>query len=424
LESNEKGHSGVEAMNYLWDSLQILAEGTYGWFFLAASFAIPLLSPRFRRDQAAFLAACLTIFFHAAGAITQCYLMDLPSTYGDARGFNTAAVELATLGVTKVYTEEPFSRFLGAVYSFCGATEFVGCALAVLAYSLSLIPFLEIAQWLLPSQGRVRLILLYGLLPAKVMYCCVTLRESYQALSFLTGVWCLCRLRQNPKEVTPYLGLALSVQTLGYLHNGLGVYAAGLGVLGIVWAWGLLGWRSISVVMLAVLLLALPGGPVTELLAEFDASQNLERVESYREHSEIGRANYGLKLDTHSVQGIVTTPLLALVYYMFVPFPWQVNGLNDLYGLLESFFRFGLVGASILAFRGMDKSARAKFLFISAAFLSLEFLWSIGSSNWGQAIRHRCVAWGLLVLLGGLPLSDLILPRKKSPVMDAGPAAK
>lgn len=44
---------------------------------------------------------------------------------------------------------------------------------------------------------------------------------------------------------------------------------------------------------------------------------------------------------------------------------------------------------------------RDTLIMLAILFWSLELLWSIGTSNWGQAIRHRAVGYGFLVILGG-----------------------
>lgn len=38
---------------------------------------------------------------------------------------------------------------------------------------------------------------------------------------------------------------------------------------------------------------------------------------------------------------------------------------------------------------------------LAIMFIAMEGIWSAGTANWGTAFRHRVVAWGLLVAVGG-----------------------
>jgi len=386
----------------------------FGWLFFLLTFSLPLLSAQLRRDQSAYLCGALTIFLHNSAAVVHCYLVRLPSSAGDAAGFQQAACDIAVGRQPRFYGNEPFTQFLGLLYSVCGSSEFVGCEASVVAFAASLIPFVALIDWLGLARRRCPLILIYGLLPAKILYCCVPLRESYEVLAFLTLICCLARINDSPREPLNYISSGLCMGLLTLSHRSLIIYLFLLATVGIAWIFcrrhSTIVIVSVGFVALPLLLALLLKSPIEESSSpkQADASDLVAYSIHYRETIGEGRANYGLTLDLSSPQGLLTTLPMVFIYYMFSPLPWQVNGLSDLYAILESTCRLALF-ISGLYFVQQNRSKDLKPFFILIAFVCLEFLWSAGTSNWGQAIRHRVIAWGLLVLLGGNQVCEAVI---------------
>jgi hypothetical protein len=130
--------------------------------------------------------------------------------------------------------------------------------------------------------------------------------------------------------------------------------------------------------------------------------RGLEVIEHFRQAAlaERGRATYGIMLDTSSVLGLVKTVSLVFVYYMFAPFPWQVENVKDIYALLESMLRFVLLFFAVSSWRKSSGEARSYYGFLLIVVLGMEFVWAMGSTNYGTAIRHHVLGYSVIVLLG------------------------
>jgi hypothetical protein len=133
--------------------------------------------------------------------------------------------------------------------------------------------------------------------------------------------------------------------------------------------------------------------------------QGLKSVEDFRISAvaiaEDNRAFYGVMLDTSSVLGIVKTISMIFVQFMFAPFPWQVENVKDIYAMLESILRFVLLFFAFSSWRRSSGEVRSCYGFLLISVLSMEFLWALGTINWGTAIRHHVPGYSVLVLLGG-----------------------
>jgi hypothetical protein len=379
----------------------VLTQDVVGWLLCLATLSLPLLSSKVRTNQSLLLACWFALGLHHCAAILDCYFFRIPGGDGDAIQFQlTEAGELNTV---------PYSHFLGWVYHSVGTSQFLGCELSVVAFALSLLVFIQLVEWVGEERLCTPLVLMFGCLPSVVFHTSVTLRESYQILFVLLALWFLSQIEATPRRVELYVGFLLSTAILLKLQQGMKIYC--LGSTAIAVSWVLLG-KARSRGMLLVLaslvfMLTLSLHRVwSDAQGDVSASalgstQFIDYAAHYREGVSISRANYGIDLDISSPGGFLRTAPQIFVMYMLAPFPWQATGLKDLYALLESGFRVWLILNAWMRFRDVQGQQRRNFLLIFSLFLFLEMLWSLGTVNWGQAIRHRIVAYGFLLLLGG-----------------------
>lgn len=383
-----------------------------GWLLMLLTFAVPV--PLLRKNQPLLLAVWFTLGVHHCAAIVQCYVHQIPGIGdADAQYFHALAS-----GRSPDVTVEPYVLALRFTYLALGASELLGCELSVLAYALSVLVFIQLIRWTEQETNAVPLVILFGCLPAAFFHRAVTLRESFQILAMLLVIECMTRISTNPRGGLGYLSLVASLAFLGALHNGLVVLALGLAFLGFLWAARL---NPILTMVLAVpvsLVLLLTARPLMAYLEEnstaaraLSQGQVLSMLENYREQVYVSRANYGTRLDTDSLDRFLLTFPPVMVNYLYAPFPWQATGLKDLYALLESAFRLALtwgLAVNLLRSRG---PRRRRLLLLTAVFLLVESLWAVGSSNWGQAIRHRIVAYPFFLLVGAEPVLNALFHR-------------
>lgn len=389
------------------------------WILLVATFCVPLLFESVRRNESLLLAVWFTLGLHHSAAITNCYYKMLPMADQDARTFDATA--RGVRGSYELLLNTPYVQFLKFLYDGLGSSHLLGCEISVLAFCFSLMIFIQLARWAGAERWLVYLVLLFGCLPSGVLCNSVTLREPFQTLFVLLSVYLLVRIQAG--EYRFYLGLMLCVAVLTQLHNGLALFALGLGGLSLIWA-----LRSRPIFALGLVFCFLVAGvfvgqrAIGYLAANSTATQALvsgdllKLASSYRDTVPDDRTTYRVSLDTRSLLGFVASFPLVLIMYMFAPFPGMTPGLgpNDVYAIGEGMLRLLLCLGVLLNYRDTPREQRPRLLLMILFFLALESLWAVGTSNWGQAIRHRVVAWGLLVALGGGPLLERFFrPRRQ-----------
>ncbi len=114
------------------------------------------------------------------------------------------------------------------------------------------------------------------------------------------------------------------------------------------------------------------------------------------ERTEEGRTDY-IQEEVHikSPPALVLHLPLRLVYFLCAPFPWQISAAKDLLGLLDAMF-FIVMMVSLFwlkksAFRHPDLKL------ILLIIVGYVLIFSLGTSNYGTAIRHRAKVAPLLL---------------------------
>ncbi|MCG6872119.1 MAG: hypothetical protein LJE84_07490, partial [Gammaproteobacteria bacterium] len=109
-------------------------------------------------------------------------------------------------------------------------------------------------------------------------------------------------------------------------------------------------------------------------------------------------------LDVSGTLAFIGSFARIYVHYLFAPFPWQAEQARDWYAVGESFLRMGLLVFGVVGVWRARGATRNGLLLLMMVYFSLTCVWAIGTTNFGQSIRHHVTSNWLLVLLGGPPL--------------------
>jgi hypothetical protein len=387
-------------MNELEASLNTLGTDSVGWLFFVVSFAIPLLSETIRKNQTLLLACWFTIFLHHSAAITNSYLFTLPGCEGDAHGMQTSAIKE---GLVPSLDTLPYVLVLRAIYELTGVSQFLGSELSVCSFSMSLVLFVDLCRLCKTRMNQAVLVLLFSCWPVTIINSSVTLRESYQVLAILCVAWSLVALQSRKGQLKPYFVLLAGIFMLFNLHRGLVFYSLAMALV----AYTQLAKNALAMLLSSCLIFGFLAGGLwvseskQSIFSKLTGGFDVAAAVTYRDNITGGRASYNVPINTKSVPGFFLSLTLCLILYMFAPLPWMVTGLPDLYALVESIFRMWMVFGLFANIKESQGDRRGVLILLAILFWSLEFMWSIGTSNWGQAIRHRAVGYAFLVILGG-----------------------
>jgi hypothetical protein len=411
--------------NYLWDKLKfwgyiVIDKGiANAWLLFLAIWILPLFVHVFRNRAQLLLAYWFVIFLHQVVAFINFYWFATIGAQLDSNRFHAESLKL--YHSEKFYFAVDgyfFHNFLGALYWLFGPSQLLGYEFSILAFAVSCIILIKILHLLELSRYEVPILLAFGALPSIVIFGSVTLRESYQVLFFMLTVYWGMKM-QMKGDINRYLFLMIvSALVMGLFHNGLQVYSTFLIVLAMVWSlrpgtyfWSVKKLRVMAVFATLVLIVAVTYSAKIEVeggikgLVALANGKLLETTAVFRKFSEvtISRATYLIPFDLSTPYTTIYSISKMYVYYLFAPFPWQVKNVLDAYAAMETFLRITLIYFSVKHWFNAYGVRRRLLGLMLILFFSMTFMWSMGTTNYGTAIRHHMLSWWIL-FIAGLPL--------------------
>jgi hypothetical protein len=253
------------------------------------------------------------------------------------------------------------------------------------------------------------------------------LREPYEVLFFMLTVYFGLQISMNRKlNIRSVFLMVMSALLMAAFHKVLVVIAVMLIFLFLIWCrrpisrFGNIKKLHIMTMMVTPFLLfcimflsdgrfGVHGSLLTSLVGSFNNDvQNLgQLISGWREmllRDHLGRANYEAPFDSSSFLMIIFSFLKMISYYLFAPFPWMVRNSMDIGGLLESMLRMTLIYFSVKDWCKACGEKRRLLGLMLILYFSISFLWAVGTTNYGTAMRHNMMAWWIIVITGVPPL--------------------
>jgi len=144
------------------------------------------------------------------------------------------------------------------------------------------------------------------------------------------------------------------------------------------------------------------------LIQTFISDNPTEYLTTLRERRIRGRATYLEGVIPASIPESIGFSWIGAVYFLYAPFPWHVEGINDLLIMLESMVG---IGFSIFAIFGVlvlkERSVPATVALVSGIVL-FSVLYGFGTGNYGTGLRHRQTIFWAIYILGAIGISSKV----------------
>jgi len=132
-----------------------------------------------------------------------------------------------------------------------------------------------------------------------------------------------------------------------------------------------------------------------------------ERISSFQNVAARGRTEYLVGKTINSPVSLLIWLPIRIIYFLFMPFPWFWHNLLDILGGVDAVLYFWII---FYSFRGLFQKKSKFFNYTTLWIIVLTagigiLIFSIGTSNYGTALRHRAKFSFLLAILAAFPLS-------------------
>lgn len=332
----------------------------------------------------------------------------------DAQAFHLEAVGFAqgrgvSVGLVNGWV---YSAFVGVLYKLTRGGLLLGQQLSVLAVVLSAASAVRIMRLLGVRAAREKWVLAVILfLPAGIINTSGTLREGAQQLFFLLTTEFALKTIDHPR-VRNLAVMGAAVLLGGSLHGAVAVGGAAVAVGALIIAGCTrvpLRARQSSalrrVLPVAVVLVAFGAvsAPAVIFPYKIGGGGALGAATQFRNGTPPARADY-LRFPPGTSIGVGDVPEIIGLYEL-APLPWQVRTVPDGVAAVEALVRVILVLSAGFALVHVARSGTTrllKALLLFGGWLTIELVWSLGTTNWGTASRHHIVGFPLLVLVSAL----------------------
>jgi len=119
-----------------------------------------------------------------------------------------------------------------------------------------------------------------------------------------------------------------------------------------------------------------------------------------------GRATYLTYIIPANLFEFIAFSWVGAVYFLFAPFPWHFEVINDLPGLLESAVGLGFLVFSFTGIKTVGEKAPVAVITLIAALVVYSVLFGYGTANYGTALRHRQAVFWIILVFGAIGISQ------------------
>lgn len=325
----------------------------------------------------------------------------------DAIGFHEAARFVALSGTYQSFNigTAPYINTLAILYRIVGGHIFIGSVASCLFWMASAY---VLRQSFLLMQMRIEAIkkamFIYAFIPSALLFTAVTLREVYQLFFVNLAVFSLCKVHLQKRHGYMLLFLVALIGA-GVLHGALMAFAIMAFIAAALFMY-FPSIRRLSVVGLGIFVGASLIITVLALrsfeLINYDLSVGINQAISSYQEGGLGvsaRAMYKNESDNAGLIFYLVSMPVGFFQYLFEPMPWRSISVIDIPVVAENILRAFLIYKACRHVGDLGFRKKPFFFLLFFLYILLELIWSLGTINWGTAIRHHVPATGLLLLI-------------------------
>ena len=264
--------------------------------------------------------------------------------------------------------------------------QFVNCTIG----SLTVLVIYSIARMLFDVDAARWAARFMAFFPQMIFWSGALYKDPAIMLCIAVTMYALLGLRErfSPRNLFLFVAASLLILTLRFYVFYFVAFAT-LGTFVFAQRRGLIASLFTQVGLVAVFLVAFSMVAREETLQRHAEYFRLERVQVSREDLATAGSGFAAEIDVSTPEGALSAIPVGLLYLMFAPFPWAIQGIRQALTLPETLVWYSLMPALV---RGIAYAVRHRLraaLPIFAFAISLTLAYSLFQGNVGTAYRQR-----------------------------------
>jgi len=388
----------------------------FGFFF--SLFAIFILA---RVHHKIYLILYVGFLLRTLASLINIYIFPLPDSTNDAVVFEMVAWEWSNMNSVETFPGFSSSYFyswiLSLIYSITGRDILLSQSLNVLIGVFNIFLVWKITYRLWGWIPAYRSAWVMALFPSVVMYSSITLRESFFIFFLLFGILFVIKYSSSKRFLNFLLGMMLFfIASMFHFGAIVAVFGFLLYVFYIKFFLNNIYSKGINFIQLGLLLLLVVYWLASNdiYISKFGSTEKLFSESSWlslQESRSRGSGTYSSWLSANNFYEFILLIPVRFIYFLFSPFPWDVGKLQHLIGVFDSFLYMYFIFL-LWKNRVYLKSKEGAKVVIFILILLL-VVYSIGTSNFGTAIRHRSKFIPLFLILSAPYIKAIRLTKAK-----------
>ena len=379
-----------------------------------------------------FVALIIRIFIMLLGH----YVITLPDSTADARTYESIAWShsLYVVGTNSVqhpnfsslldYYEGPapqfISFFLSIPYYFLGRSPLMAQSISLLFGIGSVFLTWKISNLIWDNKIAKKAGWCVALFPSLILYSVLTMKEIYAIFFILMGLYGAVNWVKKDNFASIFVSLVGFTGAIffhGSLLLGAVIFILIIGIRNLNKMFISLTTLHFNYKTLAFLLLFavfsvsyLSNKIYVPYLGDFETSTDISRLLNKTIINTRGEASWPEWLKIYSpIEATYKIPVRA-IYFLFAPFPWDVEKKSHLIGMFDSFLYVYLAYLIFCNRKVIWRDPALRIILI--ILLGYIVVYAVGVGNFGTAIRHRSKFVIMLILLAAPLIKSFVISKK------------
>jgi hypothetical protein len=287
--------------------------------------------------------------------------------------------------------------------------------IGIILWILSFIIILKIFNnFKVEKKHQIILLSFFSFWPSNVIFTATVSREAFQFFMLNLIIYLLLNLSKKLK-ISDLLFLLFALVIITFFHKAF--FFTSLIVLSIIFFFYFFNQKKIEINFKFIIFISTFIFIIFSIFnyTKFGYQQFIyglpKAVETYQNGlliSSESRANFReYPVNIANYYELIFYGFTFIKDYFLRPNISEVIKISDLLSFFENIIRIFIISIITINILRYFKKNKSSFM-IFLIYLFIEFVWALGTSNWGTAMRHHSVANGILIIALGLTLSRKI----------------
>ena len=356
------------------------------------------------------------------------YFVALPDSTKDAQGLEDLAWTYGQDGLLNALSQFQavnryfYSQIIGVVYSLFGRSVLMAQSLSLLIGIVSIFLAWSFTKRVWDDSTAIKVGWVLALFPSLILYSILPLGETYQSFFLLIAMIGIFNwVREGTNK---YIFLAMFGFFGAALFHGALILGALIFLSIVVFINFKIMIRSIitlhininafiiTIVAIFILQIFFLSKIYIPKIGYFE-DINLSFILSELNSRVLGGSSYGDWARIYGDENIlelVYTFILRFLYFLFAPFPWDVQKLSHIVGMIDGLLYLILVYLIICNRKRIWNDTFLKIIFV--ILFAYFCMFALGVSNFGAGLRHRSKFFIEMVLLAGPLIPAIVVSNK------------